>query len=123
MASMIALCNSSDLVQGGRAVPFDIVYAGQTCRAFAIRYQGQVHAYLNRCRHVPTELDWQDGRFFDSSGLYLICSLHGALYRPDSGLCVAALEGAPREFLVRSTAWAQGHAACRFEATPAEPGP
>jgi nitrite reductase/ring-hydroxylating ferredoxin subunit len=51
MEPMIPLCNSADLVNGGRAVPFDIVYAGQTCRAFAIRYQRQVHAYLNRCTH------------------------------------------------------------------------
>jgi hypothetical protein len=43
MESMVPLCNSADLVNGGRAVPFDIVYAGQTCRAFAIRYQDQVH--------------------------------------------------------------------------------
>ncbi|NBR81539.1 MAG: Rieske (2Fe-2S) protein, partial [Betaproteobacteria bacterium] len=26
-----ALCNSHDLVDGGRAVPFDVTYQGQTC--------------------------------------------------------------------------------------------
>ena len=62
------MCNSADLVNGGRAVPFDIVYAGQTCRAFAIRYQGQVHAYLNRCTHVAMEMDYQPDRFFDDTG-------------------------------------------------------
>lgn len=58
-----ALCNSADLVDGGRAVPFDVVYAGQTCRAFAIRYQGLPHAYLNRCTHVAMEMDYQPDRF------------------------------------------------------------
>ena len=43
----IDLCASGDLVDSALAVPFDVVYQGQTCRAFAIRYQGQVHAYLN----------------------------------------------------------------------------
>ena len=55
---------------------------------FALRFRGQVHAYLNRCAHLPVELDWQPGQFFDHSGLYLICATHGALYAPDSGRCM-----------------------------------
>jgi nitrite reductase/ring-hydroxylating ferredoxin subunit len=47
----IPLCNSQDLQDSGLAVPFDVVYAGQTCRAFAVRFEGQVQAYLNRCTH------------------------------------------------------------------------
>lgn len=81
------LCNSRDLLEGGQAVPFDINYAGQTCRAFAIRYEGQAHAYLNRCTHVAMELDWQPNRFFDASGRWLLCASHGAAYRPDTGQC------------------------------------
>ena len=78
----IALCGSADLTNGGLAVPFDVVFAGQTCRAFAIRYQGQVHGYLNRCAHVAMEMDFQPNRFFDISGDWLICATHGALYQP-----------------------------------------
>ncbi|MDR2330735.1 MAG: Rieske (2Fe-2S) protein, partial [Comamonas sp.] len=33
-AQMIALCQSDALLHGGRAVAFDVVYAGQTCQAF-----------------------------------------------------------------------------------------
>jgi nitrite reductase/ring-hydroxylating ferredoxin subunit len=83
----VPLCNSGDLVDGGLAVPFDVVYAGQTCRAFAVRWRGRVHAYLNRCTHVAMELDWQPNRFFDDSGEWLLCSTHGAVYRPDTGAC------------------------------------
>lgn len=86
-ARLVALCNSPELVDGGLAVPFDVVYAGLTCRAFAIRYQGQVHAYLNRCTHVAMELDWQPNRIFDDSGRWLLCSTHGAAYQPDTGAC------------------------------------
>lgn len=82
-----ALCNSRDLADGGIAVGFDVVYAGQTCRAFAIRYQGQVHAYLNRCTHVAMEMDWQPGRFFDDTGRWLLCATHGAVYAPETGAC------------------------------------
>ena len=83
----IALCASTDLANGGLAVPFDVVFAGQTCRAFAIRYQGQAYAYLNRCAHVAMEMDFQPNRFFDISGDWLICATHGALYQPQTGQC------------------------------------
>ena len=84
---LVALCNSQDLVDGGRAVPFDLVYAGQTCRAFAIRFKGQVYAYLNRCTHVAMEMDYQPDQFFDDTGRWLLCATHGAAYRPDTGAC------------------------------------
>lgn len=83
----IPLCNSADLSNGGEAVPFDVVYCGQTCRGFAIRYAGRVYAYLNRCAHVPMEMDYQPNRFFDSTGQWLMCATHGALYRPETGEC------------------------------------
>ena len=84
---LVPLCNSRELVDGGIAVPFDVVYGGQTCRAFAIRYKGQVHAYLNRCTHVAMEMDWQPNQFFDDTGRWLLCSTHGAAYHPDTGAC------------------------------------
>jgi nitrite reductase/ring-hydroxylating ferredoxin subunit len=85
----IALCNSGDLVDGGLAVPFDVVYQGQSCWAFAVRFEGQVQAYLNRCAHVAMEMDYQPNRFFDDSGQWIICATHGALYEPTTGRCVA----------------------------------
>jgi nitrite reductase/ring-hydroxylating ferredoxin subunit len=84
----IALCNSADLQDSGLAVPFDVVYAGQTCRAFAVRFEGQVQAYLNRCTHVAMEMDYQPDRFFDTEGRWLLCATHGATYAPDTGECV-----------------------------------
>ena len=87
MSDFLALCNSFDLLNGGLAVPFDVSYAGQICRAFAIRYQGLPQAYLNRCTHVAMELDWQPNRVFNDSGQWLLCASHGAAYRPDTGEC------------------------------------
>ena len=86
-SSSIPICNSADLTEGGKAVSFDVNYAGQTCTAFAIRFQGAAHAYLNRCTHVAMELDWQPGQFFDDTGQWLLCSTHGAAYKPDTGEC------------------------------------
>lgn len=84
-AQRVPLCASADLVNGGLAVPFDVRYGGQTCRAFAIRFDGQVHAYLNRCTHIAMEMDYQPNQFFDDSGRWLLCATHGATYAPDTG--------------------------------------
>ncbi|MDR1969638.1 MAG: Rieske 2Fe-2S domain-containing protein, partial [Burkholderiaceae bacterium] len=54
-------------------------------RAFAIRFDGHVHAYLNRCTHLATEMDYRPNRFFDSSGCWLLCATHGAVYAPGTG--------------------------------------
>jgi nitrite reductase/ring-hydroxylating ferredoxin subunit len=86
--SGIELCASSELVEGGLAVPFDVCFAGENCRAFAIRFEGRVHAFLNRCTHVAMEMDYQPDRFFDDTGQWLLCATHGAAYRPDTGECV-----------------------------------
>lgn len=83
----IALCRVGDLLDSADAVPFDVMYLGRTCRAFAIRYAGQSHAYVNQCAHVPMEMDYQPNKFFDSTGHWLICATHGALYHPASGAC------------------------------------
>lgn len=82
------ICDADALTEGGRGVRFTVQRHGRDEPAFAVRYDGAVRAFLNRCGHVPVELDWAEGEFFDLSGLYLICSTHGAMYRPDSGRCV-----------------------------------
>jgi len=82
------ICASSEVVEGGPGLRFTLERHGVGEPAFVVRYRGQVHAYLNRCGHVPVELDWQQGEFFDHSGLYLICATHGALYAPETGRCL-----------------------------------
>jgi len=82
------ICASTALTDGGRGVRFVLERHGVTAAAFVVRYAGSVHAHLNRCAHIPVELDWLEGEFFDKSGLYLICSTHGATYEPATGYCI-----------------------------------
>ena len=84
-----ALCSSAELEEKGRAVLFDVLHYREPARAFALRFDGRVVAYLNRCAHVPTELDWQPGEFLDSGREFILCSIHGAAYEPRSGRCLA----------------------------------
>jgi nitrite reductase/ring-hydroxylating ferredoxin subunit len=83
------ICASADLADGGMGVRFRIEGACGEESGFAIRYRGEACAFVNRCPHAGTELDWQPGEFFEESGLYLICSTHGALFEPRNGFCVA----------------------------------
>ena len=53
-----------------------------------VRRHGRVYAYLNRCPHTGVNLEWLPDQFFDSSGEYLQCAVHGALFRVEDGHCV-----------------------------------
>jgi nitrite reductase/ring-hydroxylating ferredoxin subunit len=83
------ICRSDQVAERARGWRFAVDARDGRLPAFAIRYRGKVYAYVNRCAHVGIELDWAEGEFFDVSGLYLVCSTHGAAYHPDSGRCAA----------------------------------
>lgn len=84
----LPICASAALADKGRAVVFDVLHYRAPARAFVLRFEGRVVGYLNRCAHVPVEMDWQPGEFFDSEREFLICSIHGASYEPQSGRCI-----------------------------------
>ena len=71
----------------GQGVRFTLVLDGIRRDAFAVRYRGQVHAYLNSCRHQSLHLDFGDAHFFDDAYDALVCCHHGARYHPESGVC------------------------------------
>lgn len=81
------VCDAGELLDAGRGARFKLLAFGQPATGFAVRHGGQVFAYLNRCAHVPIELDWNEGEFFESGGQYLMCATHGAVYEPASGRC------------------------------------
>jgi nitrite reductase/ring-hydroxylating ferredoxin subunit len=87
MDEAIFICGADQVQEGGKGVRFPVSAFGDKATGFVVRHGGQAYAYLNRCAHVPIELDWAEGEFFESSGLYLMCSTHGAIYVPDSGYC------------------------------------
>lgn len=58
-------------------------------RLLAVRQQGQVYLYENRCPHRGVPLEWVADQFLDASGSLLQCATHGALFLIDNGECVA----------------------------------
>lgn len=87
-ATALRLCASADLPDRGPAFVFDVLHHREPVRAFVLRFDGAVVGYLNRCVHVPAEMDWQAGEFLDSDKAFIMCSIHGAVYQPQTGRCV-----------------------------------
>jgi len=75
----------------GKAVRFHVVIDGREVEAFAVRFQGAIRAYVNRCTHRELPLDLGEGTFFSENGRTLRCLAHGARFDPLTGACVGGL--------------------------------
>jgi nitrite reductase/ring-hydroxylating ferredoxin subunit len=100
-AQGLRVCAGEELAERGTAVQWDVLLYRQPARAFALRVDGAVVAYINRCAHVPTEMDWQAGEFWDMDKRDILCSIHGASYNPRDGRCVGGPCGKGRLLAVR----------------------
>ena len=76
-------------VPPGSSRRFELRQDGRALSGFLVNVDGRLHAYVNRCRHRPMELDWVENRFFTEDGRWIQCATHGALYEPETGECVA----------------------------------
>ena len=81
---MLRLC-APDEVAEGQSRGFEI--AGE--KLFAVRKDGQLYAYRNRCPHRGIPLEWLPDQFLDHSASMIQCATHGALFLIESGECVA----------------------------------
>ena len=73
------------IVPEGASFPF--IRKGWDNEALVFRDGDQVRAYINRCPHLPLTLDIGTGSFFTKRGDELLCSNHGARFRPEDGEC------------------------------------
>lgn len=81
---LIFLCTSSHLPEA-HSKGFEL---GEHA-LFAVRRQGEVFVYKNRCPHRGVPLEWQPDQFLDSSASLIQCATHGALFLIENGECVA----------------------------------
>lgn len=82
------LCHISELSDPGSA-GFAVEVNGERVLILVVRRGDDVFAYINSCPHLGVPLDMEPGRFLNIERRYILCSTHGALFRLDSGLCVA----------------------------------
>lgn len=78
-----------DELASGSVKKFWIICQNYRVDGFLINDQGSFHAYVNRCRHMTTPLDFVRDQFLSDDRRHLMCYTHGALYEFATGLCVA----------------------------------
>ena len=80
---MISVLNIDDLEEGA-SKGLEI----NNQHLFAVKKDGQIYLYWNRCPHLGTPLDWEEDQFLDADGALIQCSTHGALFQIDNGHCL-----------------------------------
>jgi nitrite reductase/ring-hydroxylating ferredoxin subunit len=78
-----------DEVEPGAVKKFWIICQKYRVAGLLVNDGGRFHAYVNRCRHMPTPLDFIRDQFVSEDGRYLMCYTHGALYERGTGLCIS----------------------------------
>ncbi|RPH30187.1 Rieske (2Fe-2S) protein [Buttiauxella warmboldiae] len=86
MSQSIPLC-LADSLREGQARGFDPDNSGQAT-VIALRYRGEIFLWRNVCPHLGTPMNWRRDAFMDPAGEKLVCFAHGAIFEPDSGLCI-----------------------------------
>jgi len=78
------LCRLDEIPEPGSK---GLSYQGHSL--FAVRSNGGVYLYRNRCPHLGIELHWQEDQFLDVEETLIQCATHGALFIIESGECVS----------------------------------
>lgn len=75
-------------LEPGKVKKFWLICQKYRVDGFLVNHQGSFHAYVNRCRHMPTPLDFLRDEFLSDDGRFLRCYTHGALYEFATGTCI-----------------------------------
>ena len=86
MSQSIPLCHADSLWEG-QARGFDPKNCGQAT-VIALRFRGEIFLWRNSCPHLGTPMNWRQDGFMNPAGDKLVCFAHGAIFEPDSGLCI-----------------------------------
>ena len=81
------ICRLDDIASPG-SVGFSVEHEGQITEGFIVRTGGTISAYQNHCPHTGANLNWMPDQFLTYDADFIQCSIHGALFRMNDGLCV-----------------------------------
>lgn len=82
------VCARADLDDPG-ARGFETGSGDWPFRGFVLLRDGEIHAYANICPHRRHPLDYPPDNFLAEGGQLIRCASHGAIFEPESGLCLA----------------------------------
>lgn len=80
------LCRLGDIAPG-MTVTFTFRDGDRLTEIFVHRTGDGAVAYVNRCPHAGTPLDWTPGRFLTPEGDAFLCGTHGARFMIEDGYC------------------------------------
>ena len=82
------LCDLADIADPG-SKGFMFRQGDQMFMGFVVRLGHSAVGYIDRCPHAGMPLAMMPDRFLTREGDLILCSSHGALFRPGDGLCVS----------------------------------
>jgi nitrite reductase/ring-hydroxylating ferredoxin subunit len=81
------LCRLDELAASG-CREFRLGAGEWPLRGFVVRTADGVRAYLNRCAHLRYPLNYLPDEFLTYDHALIECTMHGAVFEKDTGLCV-----------------------------------
>jgi len=84
----VVVCRVGEIVPG-HTKKFFLRNGEHEEECFVVNHGGTLHAYINRCSHVPMTMDWIENQFMTEDRQFIQCATHGACYLPDTGECVS----------------------------------
>ena len=67
---------------------FSLKHGKQIVEGFVVRHKGGVSVYKNQCPHTGASLNWQPDQFLSFDNAFIQCSIHGAMFQMQDGLCI-----------------------------------
>lgn len=85
------LCRLEEIAEpGARGFSFPAADPeGRGFLGFVVRREGAVRGFVDSCPHTGAALAAEPDRYLDRTGAWILCFSHGAMFRPEDGLCVA----------------------------------
>lgn len=83
----VPLCAAASLADPG-ARNFVLQIGEAFFHGFLVKRNGVVRGYVDRCPHAGFPLAQALDQYLTREGDLILCSWHGALFRPDDGQCV-----------------------------------
>ena len=77
-----------EIVPDGKARNFVLQMRAGRFHGFVVRRGETVHGYVDRCPHAGLPLSQVLDDYLTPDGRLIACSWHGALFDPDTGICV-----------------------------------
>jgi len=87
MKNKTNICHFDDIPEDG-CKGFSVKGEAGNTELFILKRHDKLYAYKNQCPHTGATLNWQPDVFMDYDNRYIQCSIHGARFEVETGLCV-----------------------------------